>query len=235
MKIINDIFFLYKYTSIDRLFEMLENSQLTFLPKDKYWRKDRFEGYLFKNLYTFHKTYHNDSWSEFSYLKNVCYMCLSSDTETDQIWKTYTPEKTGVCLKLSVRKLDEKLGRMFYLSKIRYKKIEDIKKIIAVYKKKVNPTEEELIELYLYKMRGFKTDNEYRLLKIEREKESQELVRVPFDYNETIQKILFHPRCETVFFNVMKDVLNSRYKIPEERIKPSTLHNPIKRFGKEFT
>ena len=143
----------------------------------KYKIHDPFEGWLFERL--FKKCSKYSCWGKYKeFERNIFFICLSANAETDQIWKTYTPHGLGVCIKLDISKLKDKFSDdNFILGSVKYKTIGTIQKeLIDRYLALENPTEEQIIDLFFWKMKGFKTDNEIRLSIIVGDKDKDDIV-----------------------------------------------------------
>ncbi len=196
----------------------------------KYKIHDLFEGWLFEKLFEECSKKHQ-CWAEHKeFERKIFFLCLSSDSETDQIWKTYTPHALGVCIKLDVSKLKEKFDDSFILGSVKYRTIGTIQKeLINQYSSLENITKEEMIDLFYWKMKGFKTDNEIRL-SIIGEKNKDDTYYVDFDYHYLIESFLFDPRMEETTFESFRLVLTDQFGIDNKKIKHSTLHRPWDRF-----
>jgi len=68
--------------------------------------EDPFEGFLFDYCVR-----EFSQWHKFSDLKTALFcLCLSTDSEKDQIWRAYTPNRDGVRMKLNLSALEPFLG-----------------------------------------------------------------------------------------------------------------------------
>lgn len=220
---------LYRFIPVYRLLELFNERNLALMRSSKYKKDDPFEGWIYENLYQACSEKHS-LWKKFESLKDQIYfLCLSTDKETDQIWKVYTPHKLGVRIKFKITCLEKCFGNNFVLGSVEYWTIDKIQKeVIDKYVKINSPSEEDLLKLYFYKMKGFKTDNEIRLATIDKSINA-DIKYVDFDCNSLIENIMFDPRMEKNTFEKIRDYIIKLYAFPG-KIVHSTLYNPEQRF-----
>lgn len=179
---------LYRYIRIGRLEDMLSGDCIGMLNPSKWEEEDPFEGFLFKKYI--------DRWPDSNHrdLKNSIYcLCFSTDMEKDQIWKSYTPKKDGVRIKIKVEDLKKNFDDSFVLDDVKYKNRKTMREILEDLLKQENQNEESLRNLFFYKFLGFKNDKEVRLLTIDRSN-SGDVKNVHIDVCSVIKKIMFDPR-----------------------------------------
>lgn len=223
----------YRFMPVHRLLEIFSKKDmkqtLALMAPARYKEDDPFEGWLFEKLIEEHSTC--PKWTQYRRFKeHVFFLCLSVDKETDQIWKTYTPHALGVRIKIKIDKLKKRFGDEYVLGCVKYRiKGRIQKEVINKYMRIEEPSEEQLLDLYFWKMKGFMTDNEIRLATVERNAKS-DIKLVDFDYHHLLEHIMFDPRMKKDVFESYKDYVSKRFGIEEKRISRSTLYQPEERF-----
>lgn len=214
---------IYRYMPVHRLIDMLSTNHL-FMLKTTMW-DDPFEGFLFERYIRRYPCSPHRKLREFLYC-----LCLSQDTETDQLWKSYTPEKNGVCIRVAVDKLKIALDDRFVLASVEYKNTTAMRKVLEEHLRNDSQTEEKLRDLFFYKLLGFHTDKEVRLLTIDPANEGS-IKNVKIDTCEIIDDIMWDPRmpeclCEIYEESIEKINRSRDCNLPKPH--KSTLYDPKK-------
>jgi hypothetical protein len=144
--------------------------------------------------------------------------------ETDAMWRIYTPNKDGVKMKSTPRKLLDALQQNLqqskkqqcYIGKILYLKEKALIKAIE----DINFNEPDgLAKSLMYKRREFSHEREIRLLFTGT---SKEIFSFPIDPNQMIDEVVFDPRMHGALYEVYRLALGSlKYK---NRIRQSRLY-----------
>ena len=212
----------YRYVPIYRLVEIFETKKFP-LMKLNMW-EDPFEGYLFKRWKELNQK------PEFINLDSTLFsVCLSREMEKDLFWRSYTPDKNGVRIKIDIKKFAESLNDNYLLGEVSYKNIKDIKTIISNLENNTQEiSKDDLLKLFLYKRLAFKYDKEIRLITIDSNC-AQNVLKISFDPYEMITDIMFDPRMNEYSYNLYEDVIKNKYKF-NKRVHKSKLYNPEEQF-----
>ena len=216
---------LYRYVPVYRLIEIFSTKQIALLRTDMWQDKDPFEGFLYE-----HCVKDNKNWKQLRINRDNLYcLCFSLATEQDQIWRSYTPEKNGVMIKINATELVQSLKIGYLLGDIKYKNIDDVKELINETTANEKPAEKDLLELFLCKRLGFKYDREIRLMTIDFE-ETNAVKKIPFDPKTLIREIIFDPRMDDFSYEEHKEYITGKFSYDERRIEKSGLYSPGKVF-----
>jgi len=214
---------IFRYMPVYRLIDMLSTNHLGML-NTTMW-KDPFEGFLFDQYIEKHPR------SPHCGLKKSLYcVCFSVDTETDQFWRSYTPANNGVRIRVPVDKLKSALDDRFVLASIEYKSRRKMKKVLKKHLKDDNHTAEELRDLFLYKLLGFHTDQEIRLVTID-DRNQETIKNVEIDIFGLIDDIMWDPRMPDTLCSIYREHIEKTYTLRGQkspRIHKSTLYDPRK-------
>ena len=214
---------LYRYVPLHRLLEVLSLNKLTFMKTSKW--EDPFEGFLFDYCVR-----EFPQWHLFSGLKTSLFcLCLSTDTEKDQIWRAYTPNSDGVRMKLNLSALEPFLGPDYILGNVCYRVVSTIKKLLREYRDEQAPCEDKLLKLFFFKRKAFKSDQEVRMITTDASA-TGDVKSVEIDARAVIGEIMFDPRMDGKLYSSYKDLLKSdAYRFPG-KIHQSELYSPAKVF-----
>ena len=192
---VNDADPLYKYAPWKFAKQSLTDRYL-WMSNPSVWN-DPFEDYFLAAKYV--DTHGTEI--DFPYKNKVFCNCLTPDNNSEAHWITYAKKQVGVCLRINVKELVERLngfgranpnlgiylGKVTYLkqSEIQAKRIQDIPlyedtKGRTVVRDINNP--DFCANLLLLKRKAFKHDNEVRLI-IVQENEEPKGMRFQYDYD----------------------------------------------------
>jgi len=205
---------IYRIIAIDRLIGMLE-SKSNFLANPKYW-KDSFENFIFnteidvknKKKYT-------------SVLRNRGYgQSWTLHDESEDMWKTYSPEIRGVKIQSNIRKLLKSLqaSQKFYktttcfIGKVIYCNNEKIQKLKQHRKTTKNSFGGNFgqAKSLLFKRNSFIYENEIRLIFLDpNNRPHTKLYEYKCDVFSLIDSITFDPRIDHEEFIIYNAKLRS--------------------------
>lgn len=201
---------IYRVMTIDRLLEMFESKE-NVLVKPSLW-DDPFENFLFNSA-----VLQPDGTEYKSILRDRAYaQCWSLNIESDAMWRIYAPEKNGVKIAITIRKLFNSFyksisdypGMSCFIGKVDYHPRKKLKSLIDDVKKNGITKGGSLSQAksLLIKRNAFKHEEEVRLIYLDpRNKSSGNLFRYNFDPLRLIEKITFDPRMSESLYRVYKN------------------------------
>ena len=214
---------IYRYIPVYRLLEILSLNKLTFM-KTNMW-EDPFEGYLYDYCVN-----EFSQWEKFSNLKTTVFcLCFSSDSEKDQIWRSYTPNRDGVRMKMNLAALESSLGDDYIVGKVHYRANNNIKKLLREYKDDTEPSEEKLIKLFFLKRKAFKNDKEVRLITTD-SLITGDVKSIDVDAKGMIREVMFDPRMDDGLYASYRSLLKSKAYDFKGKVHKSKLYSPTKVF-----
>lgn len=214
---------IYRYIPLYRLLEILSLNKLTFMKTDMW--EDPFEGFLFD--YCISKF---SQWKEFSNLKTAVFcLCFSSDSEKDQIWRSYTPNRDGVRMKMNLAALESSLGDDYILGKVHYRVANSIKKLLRQYGDDAEPSKEKLLKLFFLKRKAFKNDMEVRLITTD-SLTAGDVKSIDVDARDLIREVMFDPRMDDGLYDSYRSLLKSKTYDFKGKVHKSKLYSPTKVF-----
>jgi hypothetical protein len=166
--------------------------------------------------------------------------CWTTDGESDALWRIYSPDKQGVRLSTTIRKLFLStvvtLNRAtdinkYFLGKVSYyekSKILSMMSNITFLDISRGGQGRSIAETFLIKRNAFRHEQEVRLLfnDFDRDRGRNKIVQFPLDPNKTFDDVLLDPRLPIALFNPLKAGLkNAGCTIS---IKQSDLYDPPK-------
>jgi hypothetical protein len=205
---------IYRVYAIDRLTQVFNDNKNT-LVKPSIW-DDPFENLVFQQTATLTD---GTPVSFDSIHQNFYGQCWTLNTEeTDALWRIYSPNKDGVRVKTTLRKLFDNFYNptykwakiAFYIGKINYKTSADIQTFFE------NPENLEmifdtsgagLVQTLLIKRTEFIHENEVRLIYFansETYNTTNKLYQYNFNPNSILDELLFDPRFDDKLFAAKK-------------------------------
>ena len=196
---------IYRVFTADRFIEMFETKKLV-LVKPELW-DDPFDNFLLKGRYNLG----GESLSFRGLVKDFYGQCWSLNYESDAMWRIYAPEKNGVKVKTTIKRLSESIydsnnefaSMSYYIGKVVYLE-EEIRKRFA------DPKYSSAIvfdssgtghaQTLLMKRVAFEHEKEirliYRVTQGTREivDENQKLIKFDIEPNSLFDEIVFDPR-----------------------------------------
>ena len=205
---------IYRIFKVERLIELFEEKNNA-LVKPELW-DDPFENFIL-NITVKSKTGRISK----SILRNRGYgQCWTLTIESDAMWRIYSPDKNGVKIQTSIRKLFQSLystqtsygtlscfiGKVKYYSK---KKIDDIVKDRLAGVKQFSGSLGQARSL-LFKRYAFKHENEVRLIYLEPHNQiGSSVYPYPCDPLILVDRVTFDPRMSPKLFKIYKDHLRA--------------------------
>jgi hypothetical protein len=194
---------IYRYIPVYRLLEILSLNKLA-LMKTNMW-EDPFEGFLYDYCVS-----NFSQWERFSNLKTTVFcLCFSSDSEKDQIWRSYTPIRDGVRMKMDLAALESSFGEEYILGKAHYKTVNNIKRLLFKYRDDAKPSKEKLLRLFFFKRKAFKNDMEVRLITAD-SLITGDVKSIDVDAKGMIREVMFDPRIDDGLYPSYRSLLKSK-------------------------
>lgn len=164
--------------------------------------------------------------------------CWSHLKESDAMWRIYSPEKNGIKIKTTVKKLisalfhsiDTQREKKAFIGKVEYltteqiiNKLQDEKWVQNIM---YDPTNKSKAETLLFKRTEFEHENEIRLIYYEAQRHEvgqyPEFFSLNFQPNDLIEEIELDPRLtEIEYLTIEKKLLTSGYS---NRVSKSKLY-----------
>lgn len=214
---------IYRYIPLYRLLEILSLNKLTFM-RTNLW-EDTFEGFLFDYCVN-----NFPQWKEFSDLKATIFcLCLSNDSEKDQIWRSYSPNRDGVRMKVNLDALESSLDDNYILGRVHYRHTRVIKNLLCEYKEDKSPSEGKLIKLFFIKRKQFENDREVRLMTTDSSTKS-DIKSIDIDAKGMIKEVMFDPRMDDGLYAGYRRLIKSKVYGFDEKVHHSKLYSPTKVF-----
>lgn len=206
---------IYRVFSIERLLELFELRKNT-LVKPKLW-DDPFENIAFKYLL---KTEQGETHP--SSIGNLIFgQCWSLHQETDAMWRIYSPDKNGVKIKTTIRKLASSLfssedgihqEKKHWIGKVKYFSQQDIvAKLQGDHLADIqfrDPSFRRRMSTLLMKRKEFSHEKEVRMLYNKlHTKPEEDIYQYPINPVELFDQIIFDPRMNDYLISSIKDYL----------------------------
>lgn len=214
---------LYRYVPVYRLLEVLSLNKLTFMKTSKW--EDPFEGFLFDYCVR-----EFPQWRVFSDLKTSLFcLCLSTESEKDQIWRTYTPNRDGARMTLNLPALRSSLGPDYTMGRVCYRVVGSIENLLNEYRHDQAPSEDKLLKLFFLKRKAFKSDQEVRIITMDGST-TGDVKSVQIDARAVIGEVMFDPRMEGALYSSYRELLKSDTYGFTGTIHQSELYSPARVF-----
>jgi len=189
---------IYRIFPISRFIQILTTNRLT-LVKPKKW-DDPFENSLLSAVFTI-----DGEKTEFSAKDEVYGQCWTQHRETDAMWRIYSPNKDGVRMKTTPRKLLNSLSSKTeknpevkcFIGKVKYKNKKNLEDCFSEIDL-LNSNGSGIAASLLYKRKEFSHEKEVRLIYIgDSGKCDSDIFQYEIKPNELFERILFDPRMES--------------------------------------
>ncbi len=200
---------IYRVFAIDRLIEMFEEEENA-LVKPELW-DDPFENFIL-NIPIRHK---NGKVSKSTLRKRGYGQCWTLNIESDAMWRIYSPDKNGVKIRTTIRKLFQSLysaqtsyARIScFIGKVKYYSKKEIEQLVSdriAVRNQFNGSIGQARSL-LFKRKAFKHEKEIRLIYLDPHNQSNSNVYLyPCDPLSLIDRITFDPRMSPRVYNIYK-------------------------------
>jgi hypothetical protein len=234
---------IYRVFSFDRLREIFETNKIT-LVKPKLW-DDPFENFILNST----GVLPDGREYQIGFRDSFYGQCWSLTKESDAMWRIYSPDKNGVKIKTTIRKLFEPLfqvggvhrkinGNQYNLSSfVGRVKYQGTKKLIDMLNDKERMSNKIFDQSgwgqassFYFKRWAFRHENEIRIMFNKHDGHNENLFKYNVDPIELIDEIVFDPRMKSDEYEQRKSEVQSwgynksiiqsgLYKIKEFRIQ----------------
>ena len=225
---------IFRILTINRLFELFENN-INILVNPKLW-DDPFENFIMNSTLKFK----SGIGFEIGFKENLYGQCWTKTRESDAMWRIYSPDKNGVRITTTPRKLLTDLFKdvapdgnfSAYIGKVKYYKSEDLIKLLDAKASEwvFDKTGKGPANSLLFKRVAFKHENEVRLIYNSFNKFKHDKCGYKINALELIDDIVFDPRIDYKEFRKLKErlleigfkkriVMSNLYQIPELTIE----------------
>jgi hypothetical protein len=214
----------YRIFSFERLKQLFVEKKLA-LVKPSLW-DDPFENFILNSRGTF------SDGTEFTIGNRNSYygQCWSLTKESDAMWRIYSPNKDGVKVKTTMRKLFQPLFELggihknlngneynltSFIGKVKYKGKKSLLNMLndreKMSEKLYDQSGRGQASTFYFKRKAFKHENEVRLMYNDSENTSADENVFKFDFDPTvlIEEIVFDPRMEKNDYEAKKKLTKS--------------------------
>ena len=230
---------IYRIFSFSRLEEILNENKLT-LVKPKKW-DDPFENFILSST----GILPDGREIEIAFRENYYGQCWSLTRESDAMWRIYSPDKDGVKVKTTIRKLFTPLfvaggqhtkfdGTVYnvstFIGKVKYSTTRTLTEMLKdEHRMSENVFDQSgwgQASTFFFKRIAFRHEKEIRIIYNSDDNLSSNIFKFDINPFELFEEIVFDPRMSTVKFNELKNKLvNYGYK---KRIIQSGLYKLLK-------
>jgi len=223
--------YIYRIFSIERLFQLFDTKKNVLVHPSKW--DDPFENCILNGQVQIA----SGNKGKFGFKEDVYGQCWTSRRESDAMWRIYSPDKNGVRVRTTVRKLIEGLRQVEYvyadiscfIGKVKYlpqKKFADLN--INV----LDTSGRGIADTLLYKRMEFNHEKEIRLIysRPNSQHTNSRIFSYDFFPENIINEITFDPRIDKRMSDVYKHSLTTVYSFPEKSINKSKLYTPPAEF-----
>lgn len=200
----------YRIFSFSRLEQIFQENCLT-LVKTKKW-DDPFENFILNSRGL------TSSGEPFNiaFRDNFYGQCWSQTKESDAMWRIYSPDKDGVKIKTTIKKLITSLYETSgefkdisaFIGKVQYQNTKKLLEMLTdkerMSSKILDSTGRGQASTFFFKRTAFKHENEIRLIYNSQRHMPNELYKFNINPLELIEEITFDPRSDIDFYNESK-------------------------------
>ena len=188
---------IYRVFSVHRFFEMIESDLLTLVKPEKW--DDPLENFIINTINEVSQNSHILGDSRDTFFGQ----CWTTQRENDALWRIYAPNKDGVIVSTTPRRLmrailvhpemeNSFIGKVQYFEKhplySKWAEPEVIRNIVN------NRNPQVMAKTLLMKLLAFKHEAEVRLLVYKKRDNSDFLLKIPINSKSLFSKITFDPR-----------------------------------------
>jgi hypothetical protein len=218
---------IYRIISLERLLELFIIQENT-LVRPKLWN-DPFENFILGS-----KVESSGGVIDYTIDKRIFGQCWTFHEESDAMWRIYSPNKNGLRVKTTGRKLYESFRKiqrdppdMSCLGKVEYLTNKELRVRANTIFYKTGIFSENIFESLLLKRKAFTYENEVRLLFTSWDEGNlkDEIYRYGIDPHKLIDQIMVDPRSTNPEFETLRTIIEKAtgYK---GRIERSNLYSP---------
>ena len=208
----------YRIFSVSRLAELFEEKKLT-LVKPKKW-DDPFENFILNST----GVLPDGMELAFGFRDNFYGQCWTLTKESDAMWRTYSPDKNGVKIKTTVRKLFSafyKVGGQLhkangteynlstFVGRVKYEKTSSLIEMLSDEKRMSGKIYDQIgfgqASTFYFKRLAFKHEKEVRLIYNALRPNQLDTFKFDFDPFSLFEEMVFDPRMDERIYNIYKN------------------------------
>ncbi|MCR9137173.1 MAG: DUF2971 domain-containing protein [Alphaproteobacteria bacterium] len=220
--------YVYRVMPLNRFYELFSKKQNVLVRPSKW--EDPFENFILNAP----ARLPDGTTVSFGFNNDFYGQCWTKLTSSDALWRIYSPDKTGVRVRTTVRKLlttlqaphGEWAHEQAFIGKVLY--LGD-KKLVAfgneVFRDGLNSR--ALAETLLVKRIAFRHEREIRLLYFEKDKAQKDIYAYHINPHALIDQVMLDPRLQRNDFNAKRDEIHRRTGF-KGKILHSLLYAPPK-------
>lgn len=205
---------IYRIFNLEKFLDIFAQNSLT-LVKPNLW-DDPFENFLLNNVATTDK----GERVSFSPIREKLYgQCWTYNKETDFMWRVYAPNKDGIKVKTTIRKLynefvakhhDKKA--LVFIGNVEYDDWEKIKKYFEALKLTdifMDTSGQSIVSTLLIKRTEFLPEKEIRIIYWSNwfSAEGSKIVHMSVDPNKLFEEVTVDPRIDKIRFESIKKII----------------------------
>lgn len=212
---------IYRIFPKDRFIDILENKK-NGLVRPKLW-DDPMENFFLNSVV---KTKQGELGSLESIKSSWYGQCWTAKSESDAMWRIYSPDKQGIKVKTTVNKLFETIYRnndpfsnlKYFIGKVKYETREEIENFLTSTSFRdlaIGGQSRNFARTLCIKRPEFEHEDEIRILFYDSEKENEQhdYVLFDFDFNYVIDEVVIDPRVSESEYSLLeKEIKSSGYK-----------------------
>ncbi len=218
--------YIYRFIPFYRLVEIFKN-KTNVLVNPKKW-DDPFENFIMNST----GELQNGEMFSIGFRENFYGQCWTLTRESDAMWRIYSPQKDGVRIRTTPRKLLKSLYNVSgntrdiscYVGKVKYYTTKKLKELLEKFGSKwiLDNTGAGQAQTFLFKRTPFKHENEVRIIYNSFGNLNSDIFSYKIDPYELIDYIVFDPRIDySIFKNKKSELKNLGFK---KRIVKSNLY-----------
>lgn len=185
---------IYRYLNIKHFISMVENKK-TYLTRVIDW-EDTWEAPLKKIPIDSDMEEVDEYFETYEYIYAQCW---SKNSDSDAMWRIYSPNKDGIMIQSTVKRLVDSMNLDYYLLApvVYFSDLQD-----GLYELYEHPYEDHLAGALL-KRKAFSHEEEVRLLSIPDSNIKDKYFEIEIDPDQLIEGIILDPRCEKWYLDTM--------------------------------
>jgi hypothetical protein len=206
---------IFRVFGIERLLQIFSNRELI-LVRPKKW-DDPFENFILNSRATLETGEH----ITLTFENSLYGQCWTQHKENDGMWRIYSPQKNGVKVRTTARKLRESLADVVespeltaFIGKVQYKRNKDLTAMVSdrvrMQRKIFGATGRGHAESLLFKRDAFSHEKEIRLIYTGAPSEGEtDLFSFAVDPHALFEEVVFDPRMDTALCEIYEKHLKS--------------------------
>lgn len=229
---------IYRVISLERLLEPFVSRKNT-LVKPSEW-SDTFENFILKSKVRLR----SGEVIQYNYFDRMYGQCWTLHSASDAMWQIYSPNKSNLRIKTTIRKLRDSLYAAHpYLpdvkccvGKVKYLSQKDLMEVVKITFDDSGIAVDDIFKSLLIKRKAFIHEKEVRALYQELDDQgfSDRFYRYEFNSHDLVRQIMIDPRRSVSEFKVLKDIIRKTTGFKGE-IKRSSLYTMPKNITVDVT